>query len=288
MVTRTRAYVSYGDQQPFKWPFLISLAGHLILFGLIVIKFDFQSQPAFQPSSVISVRMVELSPSPSASVPRTSSAVQKAPVVEKAKPAETKAPQTKAESAAKPEISIAPRKAKTKTALKYKTFKSKEILKRAIEKLEHKVETAPPRPLEDTIKRLKEEVAKTEQKTAGAAGETQGTGPAREGVFAPGSKQEIELIDLYRLEIAYQVQKNWAFAEQLAGGGKKLVTSIVFKVMPDGKIADIFFTDRSGNPYLDESAYKAIVKSSPVKPHPDALARPYIEMGLRFGPEGVN
>ena len=41
------------------------------------------------------------------------------------------------------------------------------------------------------------------------------------------------------------------------------------------------------NPYLDDSAYKAIVKSSPVKPHPPKLNRTYIEMGLRFTPEGL-
>jgi colicin import membrane protein len=65
------------------------------------------------------------------------------------------------------------------------------------------------------------------------------------------------------------------------------MASIAFKVMPDGEVTDIFFTDRSGNAYLDDSAYKAIVKTSPVKPHPKGLLQPYIEMGLRFTPEGV-
>jgi colicin import membrane protein len=75
---------------------------------------------------------------------------------------------------------------------------------------------------------------------------------------------------LYRLEVAFQIQKNWAFNEQLAGDDQSLVAAIVFKVMPDGEIRDIFFTDRSGNTYLDESAYKAIVKSNPVDSHPPA------------------
>jgi len=92
---------------------------------------------------------------------------------------------------------------------------------------------------------------------------------------------------MYRLEIAYAIQKNWAYADQLGGDKGTLVASIVMKVLPDGRIEDIFFTDRSGNPYLDESAYKAIVKSSPVRPHPNGLNQPYIEMGLRFTPKGV-
>ena len=287
MAIRALAYSSFEDHQSYKWPFLISLAGHLILFGLIVVRLDFQSTPSYQPS-VINVRMVELSDKPAASGSHTAKSTDKAPVAEKVKPAETKAPQPKAVVGTKPEISIAPHKARTKTALKYKTFKSKEILKRAIEQLERKVETAPPRPLEDTIKRLKEEVAKTEKSEAPEDSGAETTGPAKSGVFAGGGRQEGELVELYRVEIAGQINKNWAFPEQLAGGGKKLMASIIFKVMPDGKITDIFFTDRSGNPYLDDSAYKAIVKSSPVKPHPAGLQQPYVEMGLRFTPEGVN
>jgi colicin import membrane protein len=57
--------------------------------------------------------------------------------------------------------------------------------------------------------------------------------------------------------------------------------------MPNGEIKDIFFTDRSGNSYLDESAYKAIVKSNPVDPHPEGISKPYVNVGLRFTPEGV-
>jgi colicin import membrane protein len=57
--------------------------------------------------------------------------------------------------------------------------------------------------------------------------------------------------------------------------------------MPDGEIRDIFFTDRSGNTYLDESAYKAIVKSNPVDSHPNGLAQPYVVMAIRFTPQGI-
>jgi TonB family protein len=62
---------------------------------------------------------------------------------------------------------------------------------------------------------------------------------------------------------------------------------VVIKIMPDGKITDIFFTQRSGNAYLDDTAYKTIMKSNPTKPFPEGLRFPYIEMGLRFTPEGL-
>ena len=62
---------------------------------------------------------------------------------------------------------------------------------------------------------------------------------------------------------------------------------LTFKVMPNGEIRDVTFMDRSGNKYLDESGYRAIMKSNPVKPHPDGIVRAYVLMGVRFTPEGM-
>jgi colicin import membrane protein len=97
----------------------------------------------------------------------------------------------------------------------------------------------------------------------------------------------LELIDIYRIEVAYQIQKNWAFSEQLAGGRTELVAELAFTIMPSGEIKDIWFDKRSGNMYLDESAQKAILKSNPVSPHPPGIVKPFIIVGLRFTPKGV-
>jgi colicin import membrane protein len=293
-----RAYTAEGVRSPLLWPFLISLAGHLLIFGYIVFKADFRPGIDFNPTAM-NVQMVSLADLPAAAPAAKAQSQEGAPVVEKRVPA-PKEPPAKVEPkqpAAEAEVSTATTPPKVKTSLKYQTFKPDKVLEKTMRRLEKRVESAPPRPLEDTFKRLREEVAKGEKSaegdTSGAAegatGNTpQGTGAAPFGPAVGGGRGEIELIDLYRMEIAYQVQKNWAFAEQMAGTSKKMMASIVFKVMPDGAINDIFFTDRSGNSYLDESAYKAIVKSSPVKPHPSGLRVAYIEMGLRFTPEGVN
>ena len=128
---------------------------------------------------------------------------------------------------------------------------------------------------QEVEKRLETEEAPA-QPSAGAGSEGAGKG-GRIG----------ELIDIYRVEIAYQIQKNWAFPEQLAGGRNDLQTLLVFKVMPNGEIRDLFFTDRSGNTHLDESAFRAIMKTNPVDPHPSGIIRPYVQMGLRFTPEGI-
>jgi colicin import membrane protein len=201
------------------------------------------------------------------------------------------APKTRAEvepRAAKT-VSAAPKK-KVKTSLKKKTFKSSKVLKSAIDRIEKTVEQTRPPPLEKAFERLKQEVSKKEAvdhlETEAAKDETGLSArlPAGSGV---GFRKTLELIDIYRVEIAYRVQKNWAFSGQLAGGADNLQASLVFKVMPNGEIKDIFFTDRSGNHYLDESAYKAIVKSNPVDPHPEGISKPYVNVGLRFTPEGV-
>jgi colicin import membrane protein len=102
-----------------------------------------------------------------------------------------------------------------------------------------------------------------------------------------GSTQVLELIVIYQHDIALQIEKNWAFSEQLAGGRTDLVAELAFTVMPSGEIRDMWFDKRSGNKYLDDSAKKAIMKSNPVRPHPSGIRKPYMTMGLRFTPKGV-
>jgi colicin import membrane protein len=281
------AYAAGSERHPLFWPFVISFAGHVLLFGLALYTPSPSSEPpSFAP--VISVQMVEMPASGPDAEKTAEKAGEKAPVIEQAKPDEVKpAEEIKTKTAQEPEVSIAPPQPKTKTALKYKTFKTQEVLKNAMERLEKKVDTEPPRPLEDTIKRLREQVDKEGKSQSSSDTVVEGTAAGKKGAFSPGGTQEGEAIDIYQLEIAYAIQKNWAFSEQMAGGGEKLQVLIYFKVMPDGTIQDINFNDRSGNPYLDESAYKAVVKSSPVKPHPEGLSKPYIIMGLRFTPKGV-
>ena len=288
MILQSHAYAADGGVQSYRWPFGISLAAHLVLLALLIYTPEWDRSPASFMPSVIDVQMVDLSdisPAPARSA-QSSKGATVVPEPPKEKPEPTPAVQT--ETAAKPEVSVAPPRKKTKRALKTKTFKTKKVLKNALQRVEQKVDTLPPKPLEDTIKRLRDKVAKEGKTTPQAATGAQAKGDAKQGpYFSHGSRKEIELIDLYRTEIAYAINKNWAFAEQLSGGGSNLMASIVFKVMPDGRIVDLFFTDRSGNQYLDDSAQKAILKSSPVAPHPEQLRRPYVELGLRFTPEGV-
>ena len=265
---------------------MISLGIHMLVLGGMIFNPQWRPKRDFMPS-VIDVRMVDLTERAASAASKAPSTRKAAPPATPPKPAETKAVAPQPASTAKPEISTAPRRKTTKTALKYKTFKTEAMKRKALEQLKQKMETGTPRPLQDRFKELREKVAKegkpTQEEAVAEKGPRIGTGTG----VAQGSQKEIELIDLYRLEIAYSINKNWAYVEQLSGRSDKQMAVLAFKVLPDGKITDIFFTDRSGDPNLDDSAYKAIIKSSPVKPHPAELKRDYIEMGLRFTPEGV-
>ncbi|NNK01570.1 MAG: TonB family protein [Desulfatitalea sp.] len=270
------AYSSDDERHPMAVPVLVSLMGHLLLLGIILYTPKHDAKVDFNPS-VIDVRMVEM---PAAKSESVAPAAIEAGKTEPDKKAEVS---TKADSAVqrKAEVSLAKPAPRKKTALKYETLKSKRVLKKALERIEQRVQTEPPKPLADTIKRLRDKVEEQgrPENTARIGGEAPGNGT--------GSKREGEVIELYRLDVAYVVNKNWAFSEQLAGGGENLLSALTFKVMPDGRIEDISFTDRSGNAVLDESALRAIMKSSPVRPHPPEIKQPYVIMGLRFGPRGI-
>lgn len=96
-----------------------------------------------------------------------------------------------------------------------------------------------------------------------------------------------ELIDIYRIEAARQINANWQYSPPPAEENQRLMASLVFKVMPDGEIRDIYFIDRSGNEYFDDSAYKAVMKTNPLPPHPEGVTQEFISIGLRFTPEGM-
>ena len=94
-------------------------------------------------------------------------------------------------------------------------------------------------------------------------------------------------VQVYQAEIAYQVQKNWVFSELMSSGRTDLEAILGFKIRPNGEISDIWFDQRSGNTYLDESAYRAIVKSNPLPPLPAGLFNGDYTVGIRFGPKGI-
>jgi len=289
------------DSRTMLFYFGISLFIHLSFIGYMAILPNSAPGRRFSPGS-ITVSLVSL-PGPPASAPAPASKsaaetvlipkpeVKKtatAPVIEAPPPKPLPvAPQPQKTVSLAPETS----KWKVKKSLKKKTLDSRKMIDKAVSGVQKKVENSKSESVNQAIEALKKKVAQTEahtvqtDRTAGAA-----TGTAVAGVpgaTGSGDKRALDLIDIYKIEVAFQVERNWAFSEQLAGDGGALQASLVFRVLPSGEVTDIRFTERSGNSYLDESAYKAIVKASPVSPHPKGVRALYVTVALRFTPQGI-
>ncbi|MFC1488974.1 energy transducer TonB [Thermodesulfobacteriota bacterium] len=278
-----RAYIKQGldtDSRTFWFGFGISATCHLILFAALIFSPNLRPKRTFSPA-VINVSMVSLADlgiAPSSAGP-TLSQPSKA-------------------------VSGASKKWKTKKSLKKQTYKRSKLVKKAEPRTEKKIEEKPPERLIEAIDRVGEEVAKTrpvdqEVTKTQPVDRTvdkpvmdvphQGAGvPGVQSGSGTGGKKELEVIDIYRIFIATDIQKNWAFSPLMAKGQTDLEALISFKVMPNGQIRDIQLDKRSGNRYLDESAKKAILKSNPVQPHPPGINKPYIMVGLRATPKGLN
>ena len=279
-------------------PYIISITVHLIFFAWVVLKPATMPDMPFERDQVIDVSMVTMNeaagPAPvakqagenkstAAPKPEPPQKADDEPTPEDAVPIPSE-PEPPPEEAAP----VEPVKPKVKTSLKKKTFKPKKV-KKPVQKVAQKKEPPKANPVSDALKRLQQKVQQDEKSGRYNASESSFAGQQTGGQGSGGAtgRRRRELIDQYRVEISLLVQKNWAFSEQLAGQDQNLMASLVFKVMPNGEVRDIFYIDRSGNQYLDDSAYKAVVKTNPVPPHPKGLIESFVDVGLRFTPKGV-
>ena len=274
------------------WGVFVSIVFHaVILVALLIMP---ELTPARKiPYSVVDVRLVSLpeqKPAPKAPEKKDgASATPKAAPAPKPKTnqkavAAKPAPTEKRTVPEPKSVSNTPKA--PKRSLKQKTFKSSKVLESTLSKLKKQVDQSQPPSLEKALERLKEQVETTEP-----APRTE-TPPAQAAAGSPAastpSEQEIRnRIQIYNAEIAYQIRKNWVFSEQLAGDGKDLETALGITILPDGRIDKIWFDAKSGNRYLDDSAYRALMKSSPLPPLPEGIFDSSYTVGLRFGPKGL-
>jgi colicin import membrane protein len=300
----------HTDSRSMALYFGISLIIHVIFIGSVMFMPESAPRPRLG-QGAINVSLVSMpGPPPAAPAPaaQTSAAPEIKPApepvviprkeAEKTPPApviETPPPKPlPAAPAPKKIVSLAPKanKPKAKKSLKKQTIDRQKMIDQAVARVEKKVEKSSSDSVRQAIERLKKKVAQGE--TAGPQTDAAATGPTAAagagvsgGSGGSGGRRALEVVDLYKIEVAFQVERHWAFSQQMAGDDRALQASLVFKVLPSGEITDIRFTQKSGNSYLDDSAYKAIVKASPVSAHPDGINVPYVTVGLRFTPEGL-
>ena len=259
--------------------FTVSFIGHLVVFALFVLLPDVAPAKKYTPA-VISVSLVSI-PYQGA-LPRSSSqATLKAPK-------QRESPKISPNS--KKTVSVAPENKKPKKSLKKKTFKSTKVIKQAISSLEKKVEDSRPPSLNEALDKLKRRVQETDpaERLRKEAVENLAREGSETGEGSLADRYRISgVMQIYNAEIKYQIQKNWVFSEQFAGSKTDLETALGIKVLPSGEITDIWFDKKSGNVHLDDSAYKALVKSNPLPPLPKEYTRPDYPIGFRFGPKGL-
>jgi colicin import membrane protein len=269
--------------------FTLSALGHLVFFILLMVM------PTALPSSYrlapasISVDLVSLpAGEPAPAAPAASEAVPEAP------PAADPEPPPEAVSIPEPEpepvpepVPAAPEPAPAKVvkSLKKKTLKKDVVQKTAVQKPAPPAAPSPKRQVSKAIEAMRRKVA-DQEKTRSTPGATGAGGTGSGGGGGGGGAAILSRIENYRLEAALAVAQNWAFSQELAGAAERLETLLKFKILPNGEITDIEIVKSSGNRYLDESAYRAVKKASPVAPHPEGFGRPYIEVGLRATPSG--
>ena len=290
------------NSQSMVFPFGVSFLFHLVVIGALIFTPEFGSGTRFR-AGVVNVSLVSL-PSPGPDTGGPAAAVTKPKPVEKKTPPkpEVKVPEPKPAPKPKPKpvpvvkkppkaVSLAPKKKKVKKSLKKKTLDRQKIINSAIDRIEKKVEKTRTDSVAAAIDRLKRQVGEAESrapKGSGGTSDKAGAGPRGPvGASGTGGVRVQESILIYQAEIQYQIQKNWAFSQQLAGENTQLEAVIGIKILRNGEIEDIWFDKKSGNEYLDDSAYKALVKSNPLPPLPKDYMRPDYKIGLRFGPKGL-
>ncbi|MDX9788844.1 MAG: TonB family protein [Desulfobacterales bacterium] len=304
-------------------PVAVSVIGHFLLLGLLIATPKFPVSRDL-PAGAISVNLVAVPSYTSAAPPGKKIPGKPAKKISAPKPKETppsvkKPPKVKAEVAVKPPlkkpvvvepppnapvkeaISLAPKAVTPKVSLKKKTYQAEKVVESAIKRIEQKTgessspaapaETTERNPIQEALDRM---AAAVEEKEAagGGGGTTEGaigedaTGVGG-GLGGTGKPRQMDLFDIYRVEIARYIQKNWAYSDQLSGGQSNMAAWVIIEVTRQGEITNFWFEKRSGNTYLDESAARAIQKSNPLPPFPPGVTESMLQQGLRFTPTGI-
>jgi len=292
---QARAYLlpgAEGELRPLVFPVVISLICHLIFFVLIIYSPGHLSSRKMS-QTIVNVSLVALSQiqaAPDTTGPASGKAAAK-PLAEKAPPPPKAAPPEKP-AAPKPKpaetVSLSPKKWSEKTSLKKETFKPAQVVKRAIKQLEEQAEESRPSPVAAAIDRIRGKIGDKETDNRPPDNrQMTGTAETGGGVTGPeggGGKTAPEIL-VYQQEIAYHIRNNWVYPEQLAGQRKDLEARLVISIMASGEIKDVRFDKRSGSSYLDDSAYKAVVKSNPLPALPKGYQ--FYTVMLGFTPAGL-
>ena len=270
---------------------IASFVLHIIVFGALFYTPGSFFKKKITPSA-INVNLVSLPDYfPEPEIPKTKKSMKQ----------ETKEPEIKPESKPEPKpepkheipkvqdkpvlkkAEPSPAPVKEKLSLKRQTYKTGKVKKNAIKEIEKRVEDT----RLDSVAKALEQIQKNLDKTKPEDLPVENAIPGTEDMQPkPGSNAPSDKMEIYQLQVREIFNKNWAFSEQIAGEYENLKSIVVCTILPNGNIGDVWFEKRSGNKHLDDSAYKAILKSGPLPPLPHGYTQPYTA-GYVFTPSGV-
>lgn len=156
----------------------------------------------------------------------------------------------------------------------------------AVKRLE--TETAEDRGKAAVRRRIEEMAGKTdgdERSPGGGGAVSDSAARGRGGREGGVSPENFTRRQLYQAEVRQTLKRNWTFSEAMAGNTKGLESRVVITIMSDGTVADVWFEKRSGNDYLDDSAYKTVMKSDPLPALPEGMDQYSLMVG--FTPSGL-
>ena len=278
-----------SSEPKFVWGIICSSVFHLFLIVLLVGVPSFSSPKRTYFSSAYMVKLVDVPKSKPGRMKVSKAGKSKAGKVTAGATSKKKSKKTtkkkKVDKKKSSTLSIKD-KAKKSSAIKSpkRKPKGKELegsFSLALDKIRKKVGE----------KRRNEEIERIRSNIAeGESEEGMGNGEPAVGSWGipPGEGMIANLPLNYRLyyqAIEQKIKNNWNLA--LPRGiiedmrGMEVVISIT--VRSDGEITDISFEEKTGNVYLDDSAYRSVRKSSPLPPFSEYNIRePFFETGIVF------
>ncbi|EMS80433.1 energy transducer TonB [Desulfotignum phosphitoxidans] len=135
--------------------------------------------------------------------------------------------------------------------------------------------------LAQAMERLASTVKKQDKSVTGT-----GTGPVSgSGTGGGTGRKGGTPLDFYKLVLQSTIQQNWVFNEMLAGLDQNMEVRILIKILKNGEIRDIIYETRSGNPYLDQSAKRAIQRANPLPALPPGMTS--YDVVVIFTPKGL-
>jgi len=277
MKTSPGLYVFYGFSQNQRIAGMVFLSFTLHVAAILAMfLLPNLSSSRIYYSPVYSVRLVSAPPSPG-------------PVVEEIAKPDAKAPAPESPPAVEPpkakerpkRVSLNPVKKETAEEKiagaieRIRQLKESESIDTAIERIRSEKES---RQLDSAIERIRKRV--TISSSGAVETDPASTGGASSGVMSIKFK-------IYYNLLWQRIRSVWVLPEEALGGKKNLETIIAIRIARDGQIEDIQFEKKSGNPYLDESALRAIKKANPLPPLPSDIEGDTFDVGVRFTPSDL-